>query len=270
MGMKWTDEAESAIRKVPFFVRKKVRARVEKEAGEAGQRSITLKEVNRTRDGFLKKMDSDIAGFQVDGCFSGNGCSNRITESQELIREIEKLFREADIVGFLRDQVDGPLKYHHEFRVSVSDCPNACSQPQIKDIGIIGAVRPELTDSPCAQCGRCVFACREGAATLDESMTVPAIDHEKCLSCDHCVKACPTGTLRSEAAGYRVLLGGRLGRRPRLALEIPGIKSEARVLEIVSACIDFYKSRSRKGKRFSHILGNEEFQAFVDRFGESL
>jgi len=30
--MKWTDEAEAAIKKVPFFLRKKVRARVEKEA----------------------------------------------------------------------------------------------------------------------------------------------------------------------------------------------------------------------------------------------
>jgi len=30
--MEWTTEAEGAIKKVPFFVRKKVRARVEKEA----------------------------------------------------------------------------------------------------------------------------------------------------------------------------------------------------------------------------------------------
>ena len=28
------------------------------------------------------------------------------------------------------------LKFHHEFRVTVADCPNSCSQPQIKDIGI--------------------------------------------------------------------------------------------------------------------------------------
>ncbi len=30
--MKWTPEAEKAVKKVPFFVRKRVRARVEKEA----------------------------------------------------------------------------------------------------------------------------------------------------------------------------------------------------------------------------------------------
>ena len=32
LNMQWTPEAEDAIKKVPFFVRKKVRARVEKEA----------------------------------------------------------------------------------------------------------------------------------------------------------------------------------------------------------------------------------------------
>ena len=34
---------------------------------------------------------------------------------------------------------------HHEFRVSLSACPNACSRPQIVDIGLIGAVTPVLT-----------------------------------------------------------------------------------------------------------------------------
>ena len=34
--MKWTPEAAAAIKKVPFFVRKKVRARVETEAASAG------------------------------------------------------------------------------------------------------------------------------------------------------------------------------------------------------------------------------------------
>ena len=43
--MKWTPEAEDAIKKVPFFVRKRVRARVEKEAAAAGNEraATTLK-----------------------------------------------------------------------------------------------------------------------------------------------------------------------------------------------------------------------------------
>ncbi len=38
--MKWTFEAEAAVKKVPFFVRKKVRSRIEKEAAKAGKKSL--------------------------------------------------------------------------------------------------------------------------------------------------------------------------------------------------------------------------------------
>jgi len=38
--MKWAPEAEVAIKKVPFFVRKKVRARVENEATVAGKKIV--------------------------------------------------------------------------------------------------------------------------------------------------------------------------------------------------------------------------------------
>ena len=33
--MEWTSEAEAALKRVPFFVRKRVRARVEQEAHDA-------------------------------------------------------------------------------------------------------------------------------------------------------------------------------------------------------------------------------------------
>jgi hypothetical protein len=41
--MKWMPEAEEAIKKVPFFVRKRVKARVEKEAMEAGKQAVSLR-----------------------------------------------------------------------------------------------------------------------------------------------------------------------------------------------------------------------------------
>jgi hypothetical protein len=48
--MKWTAEAEEAIKKVPFFVRKKVRAKVEQEVLQDGRDRITLAEVKATRN----------------------------------------------------------------------------------------------------------------------------------------------------------------------------------------------------------------------------
>ena len=45
--MKWTPEAEAALKQVPFFVRKRVRARVENEARDAGRDRITLSDVKQ-------------------------------------------------------------------------------------------------------------------------------------------------------------------------------------------------------------------------------
>ncbi len=54
-----------------------------------------------------------------------------------MIARIEQVLKEADLLAFLKSRVTGPLKFHHEFRVSLADCPNACSQPQIKHVGIM-------------------------------------------------------------------------------------------------------------------------------------
>lgn len=75
--MKWTAEAENAVKKVPFFVRKRVRARVEKEAAEAGKARITIAEVTATQARFLSKMETDIQGYQIETCFGSGGCPNR-------------------------------------------------------------------------------------------------------------------------------------------------------------------------------------------------
>ena len=64
----------------------------------------------------------------------------------------------------------------------------------------------------------------------------------------------PYGTLGTGETGYRVLLGGRLGRHPRLGMEVPGILSHGEVLDLVRRCLEFYKTNSRNGNRFSHVL----------------
>ncbi|MFC1885383.1 PCP reductase family protein [Thermodesulfobacteriota bacterium] len=43
--MKWTDEAEKAVSRVPFFVRKRVRKRVEEEARSSGDRKVRMEHV---------------------------------------------------------------------------------------------------------------------------------------------------------------------------------------------------------------------------------
>ncbi|MEE4607788.1 MAG: 4Fe-4S dicluster domain-containing protein [Desulfobacteraceae bacterium] len=263
--MEWTEAAEAAIRKVPFFVRAKVRARVEAETAAAGRHRVTLEEVEASRRRFVSGMSREVKGYQVDGCFAAGGCPNRIGDATRLLERIEAVLQEADLLSFLKYTVDGPLKFHHEFRVSLAECPNSCSQVQVKDIGILAASPPQITDAPCTACGACVEDCPDDAVRLDDPGS-PRIDPALCLRCGRCIAACPTGTLAGGQTGYRVQLGGKLGRHPRLARELPGIYGEDDVIDIVRACVALYKEKSRGGRRFADVLDDRDFENLARRF----
>ena len=74
--MKWTAEAEDAIKKVPFFVHKRVRARVEKETAAAGslmnllQSSGAIPRAKKVRGGFKDCCDCLFSQYGSGGkCF---------------------------------------------------------------------------------------------------------------------------------------------------------------------------------------------------------
>jgi len=249
--MRWSKEAEEAVSRVPFFVRKRVKKRVEEEAARCGAMEVGLDHVKTCQKRFLNQMEEEVKGYQVETCFGPTGCPNRAV-TWDISKTIEDLLKKRNMKVFLKEKVQGPLKLHHEFRVSVSDCPNACSRPQISDLGLIGACRPAVSDESCSQCGACVEACREGAITLKDEG--PEIDFAKCLSCGKCISSCPTGTLRKGAEGYRIQVGGKLGRHPRLAAELLGIYDREEALRLVNRCLDHYQKYCARGERFGEIL----------------
>lgn len=252
MDMRWNKDARDALSKVPFFVRKRVKKRVEEEAARLRANEVTLEHVRTCQKRFLNKMEDEVRGFQIETCFGQSGCPNRAVNSDGLPERLEKSLSKRDIKSFLKELVNGPLKMHHEFRISISDCPNACSRPQIFDIGLIGACRPEVTDEPCTHCGGCVEACKEHAVFIEDD--VPVVDDSKCVSCGQCARVCSTGTLQEGAKGYRILVGGKLGRHPRLGTELPGIHGLDQVPMIVDQCLNHYQNHCQKGERFGEIL----------------
>jgi anaerobic sulfite reductase subunit C len=252
--MKWTAEAEGAVSKAPFFIRKRVKKRVEEEAERQGSPLVTLEHVKTCQQRFLQNMDEEVKGFQVEACFGPTGCPNAVAVSPDLTQKLEKKLESRNLREFLKGKVGGPLKMHHEFRVSLSTCPNACSRPQIVDFGIIGALRPKISDEPCTFCGACVGACAENAITLPEGCDAPAIDFDRCLACGQCLKVCPTETLVEGEKGYRILLGGKLGRHPQLGWEWPGIHAEEDLLTVLDRVLDHYLKHNEKGERLGEGL----------------
>ena len=254
--MKWSDRADNAIKKVPFFIRKKVKGKVEKYVEQKGKKCVELSDVNELKKQFLSPggMEKEIKGYEISTCFGSAGCANVANPCKDIAEDVEKIVVKADLFSFLKDNIKGELKFHHEFRISFSDCPNACSRPQIVDVGVIGAVSPGFTEESCLLCHACTEVCDENAVYLEDGADKPVIDYNKCMMCGKCIHVCPSGTLKEKEKGFRVLLGGRLGRHPRLAMEIKGIKTHDEVLEIVRKSIKFYKTNSKNGRRFADIL----------------
>ncbi len=259
--MEWSKEAATAIKKVPFFVRKRVKARVEEEAARQGDNVVTLKHVKACQQRFLNKMEEEVKGYQVETCFGPSGCPNRAVETEGLADKLQALLDQKGLKDFLKTVVGGPLKLHHEFRVSISDCPNACSRPQIADVGLIGALRPVVSDESCSHCQACVDACKESAIELTEDG--PIIDFDKCLYCGSCIRECPTATLAEGESGYRILVGGKLGRHPRLAQDLGKIFHEDSIPSVLSRIVDLYKAHCKRGERLGAIIENKGIETFA-------
>ncbi len=241
---------------------------VEEEAVMAGADSVTVAHVRSRQKKFLSRMEDEVKGYQVETCFGPGGCSNRAFAYDDLAPESEEQLSRRDLKTFLQEKVGGPLKMHHEFRISISDCPNACSRPQIADVGLIGASTPLITKQDCSECGECVAICREGAISLEDAR--PVMNENQCLFCGQCARICPTGTIIEGQKGFRVQVGGKLGRHPRLATELSGIHQPQDIIRIIDACLDHYQHYCQNGERFGEVLGQTGTEGIQQLIGSSV
>lgn len=234
---------------------------MEKEASEQGSNQVSLSHVQDCRRKFLSGKTLESKGFQIETCFGADGCKNRAIGSDALADDLEMMLLSRNVAGFLKERVGGPLKMHHEFRICISDCPNACSRPQIADIGIIGALRPRISVESCKGCGVCSSSCVESAIEAESDADIPAMDGSKCVMCGKCVSACPSGAMEEAEKGWRIMVGGKLGRHPQLGKELEGIYTKEKILAIIECCLNIY---------FTHNTGGERFGAILNRIGFDL
>ncbi len=265
MKVTWDSEAENTLRRVPFFVRHRVRKKVEDEVIAAGRNRVTQADLEESKRRQLKQLSEGVKGYSLEACFGSSGCDNAVVASADLVSNLENLLEKADLLSFLRSQLGDRLKLHHQLRVTVADCPNSCSQPQIKDVGIIGQAPVLCQPEECTACGECETVCLESAVILQDGFLID-IDEELCVECGACARVCPSDAISIAASTYRVLVGGKLGRHPQLGRELIRNLETEEVLDLVGGIVDFFKSNARSGERLGAVInriGWEEFRKAV-------
>ena len=177
---------------------------------------------------------------------------------EELLAALRAAVEGSEWPAFAAEKTGGVIRRHDAFSVSLAGCANACSNPHIADLGLIAVWRPELNApacpgaDPCAKdniAPPCAAACPENAVKFVSRK--PSIDRKTCLDCGRCIKACPRLALANGPRGWRVCIGGRLGRRPRLAAPMPGLVQNRDLPKILAACLDLHMKHYRPGARFA-------------------
>lgn len=190
----------------------------------------------------------------IDVCHNElRGCPNALIPTGEWKRALEEWLRVKNVAERLRAHVkSGKSLAHHKLRISISGCPNGCSRPQIADIGLVGFVRPDVAPANCTACGACEAACPDHAITVHDGP--PEFDRAACLGCIRCRDACPVRCISLSKPGVRVLLGGKLGRHPRLA-EIGGEYTEpSSAIDLIGQMVDNYLEQGLAEERFADFL----------------
>lgn len=204
-------------------------------------------------------------GTLVTGCAGADACPRRTQDAPDLPRAI------ADAVAAALHRADAappdgaPVPPHKTLKVAVSYCPNSCARSQIADVGCIGAATPVADPAPCTACGACSAVCREDAVRLDYEDRIAAIDLDRCVHCGACADACPTGALTVGRRGFRLLLGGKLGRHPRFGDELPGLYTPQELPALAAHAVGVYLAERRPGERMGDVVARLGAAAFLRR-----
>jgi dissimilatory sulfite reductase (desulfoviridin) alpha/beta subunit len=294
--LRWTEEAERKIAKVPFFIRSFVRKVVEEEAIKQGQTIITPALINASKQSFFNRKRKEetvfeepnsyqTAGekltpqelenfvkwaeqaaeerwvknrfYEIRVCASSVGCPFAIINAETIKQKLLPLIEASNLIAWLETRIKGAVLSHHRFKIAIAGCPNACSEPQTKDFGLIGQATVCRGKGSCIECLRCVEHCREDAIQIIDGE--PRIDYRKCVRCGG-ARVCPSQALQIGQVGFKVLVGGKLGRHPKLAETLAELVDETEVLTIFRNSLTFYMTEARDEERFATL---------VDRLGIS-
>ncbi len=151
---------------------------------------------------------------------------------------------------------DMPVK----IKFAVTGCPNSCAKPQENDLGVMGIRMPAINTDACSGCGTCTFMCPEKAIVLENEKI--KILWDKCNLCGACVGTCPNDLITEEWTGYKILVGGKIGKHPKLGTELIDVKSPQEAVAIFRKIINWVKKNAKTGERLGICLERVGFEKF--------
>ena len=196
--------------------------------------------------------------FLIDICRAEKGCEHAQGDVEELREKLKELLRDINLTARLKQKINETIRFHHLLKIAISGCTNGCAQPQIRDIGIILTGHPAIEKASCTGCGNCVKACKEYALEQIED-EIPAINYQKCLACGDCILECPLEAIVHKKRGFRLMVGGKLGRHPVLAKEWGEFISVNEVINEIEDLLEAYLNSASGEEKIATWLRKEKY-----------
>ena len=143
----------------------------------------------------------------------------------------------------------------HKFKIAVGGCPNNCVKPDLNDLGVVGQRVPVSDTEKCRGCKKCQIEknCPIHAAKLEEGRI--SIDPDACNHCGRCKGKCPFGAVEEYREGYKILIGGRWGKKTACGRPLPRLfTTEEEVMAVIDRAILLFREEGIAGERFADTV----------------
>ena len=143
----------------------------------------------------------------------------------------------------------------HKFKIAVGGCPNNCVKPDLNDLGVVGQRVPVPDTEKCRGCKKCQIekSCPIHAAKLEDGKI--SIDPDACNHCGRCKGKCPFGAVEEYREGYKILIGGRWGKKTACGRPLPRLfTTEEEVMAVIDRAILLFREEGIVGERFADTV----------------
>lgn len=182
----------------------------------------------------------------VTACMGTDHCKYANIDSLALAEEIDTRYFGKEM----------PVKV----RIAISACPNGCSSERLNEIGITGVRVPYRDHDACTGCGTCEKYCRERAIIIKRGRV--DLDKGRCMECGICVLPCPFEVLKASEPRYKITIGGRRGRHPKIGRELITVSDPQILLEIVGKIIKWVYELASSDELLPEQLDELGFEEF--------